>query len=100
MHVGDMLIAGQGMADQNGVGALGVELAIGLIGDLERRQIDAAIERQRLIRAKFRDMRTRVIRLMRALLAMDRLAYDRLYAHHLLVPADLARAPKPRRSGH
>jgi len=100
MHIGDMLIAGQRMADQNGVGALGVERAIGLIGDLERRQVDTAIERQRLIRAEFRDRRTRVIRLVRALLAMDRLTYDRLYAHHLFVPAQPARAPKARLSGH
>ena len=52
MDIGDVLIAGQRMADQDGVGALGIELAIGLIGDLERREIDAAIEPQRLVGAE------------------------------------------------
>ena len=58
MHIGDMLIAGQRMADQNGVGPVGIEFAIGLVGDLERREIDAAIELQRLIRAERRHQRT------------------------------------------
>ena len=72
MHVGDMLVAGQRMTDQDGVGALGVELAIGLIGDLERREIDAAIEPQRLVGAELRDLRARMVRLLRALLGVDR----------------------------
>ena len=49
-----MLIAGQRMADQNGVGTLRIEFAVGLVGDLERRQIDAAIELQRLVGAEHR----------------------------------------------
>ena len=53
MDVGDVLIAGQRMTDQDGVGAIGIELAVGLIGDLERREIDAAIELQRLVHAGF-----------------------------------------------
>ena len=36
MGVGDVLIAGERMADQHGVAALGIERAVGLIGDLER----------------------------------------------------------------
>ena len=44
MHIGDMLVERQRVADQDRIGALGVELAIGLVGDLERREIDAAIE--------------------------------------------------------
>ena len=67
-----MLIAGQRMADQDGVGAVGVELAVGLVGDLERREIDAAIELQRLVHAELRDLRSRMVRLMGAILAMDR----------------------------
>ena len=67
-----MLIAGQRMADQNGVGALGIQFAVGLIGDLERREIDAAIEPQRLVGAKLRDLGARMIRLLRALLGVDR----------------------------
>ena len=72
VHIGDMLVAGQRMADQDGVGAVGIELAIGLVGDLERREIDAAIELQRLVDAELRDLRTRMIRLMRPILGMDR----------------------------
>jgi len=45
MHAGDVLIAGQCMAHKNGVGTLSVEFAIGLVGDLERHEIDAAVER-------------------------------------------------------
>ena len=68
MHIGDMLIAGQRMADQNGVGAIGIEVAIGLVGDLERREIDAAIELQRLVRAELRHRRRRMVGLMGAVL--------------------------------
>ena len=82
MHVGDVLIAGQRMADQNGVGAVGVEFAIGLVGDLERREIDAAIERQRLVHAEQRQLRTRMIRLVRPLLGMDRRTWYRLHVYH------------------
>ena len=78
-----MLIAGQRMADQNGVGAVGIEFAIGLVGDLERREIDAAIEPQRLVGAEQRDQRTRMIRLLRPLVGMDRGTGYRLYVYHL-----------------
>ncbi len=44
MDIGDVLIAGQRMADQDGVRALGIERTIGLVGDLERREIDARVE--------------------------------------------------------
>jgi hypothetical protein len=83
MHIGDMLVAGQGMEDQNGVGALGVELAIGLLGDLERRKVHAAIEPQRLIGAEHGDQRTRMVRLVRPLLSMDRRTWYRLHVCHL-----------------
>ena len=35
MHVGDVLVAGERVADQHRIAALGVERAVGLIGDLE-----------------------------------------------------------------
>ncbi len=38
VRLGDILVAGQGMADEDRVGAVGVELAIGLIGDRIGRQ--------------------------------------------------------------
>jgi hypothetical protein len=82
MDVGDMLIAGQRVEDQNRVGSVGVELAIGLIGDLERLKIDAAIEPQRLIGAEHSQQRTRMIRFVGALLGMDRRTWYRLHAYH------------------
>ena len=72
VHIVDVLVAGQRVADQDGVGAIGVEFAIGLVGDLERREIDAAIELQRLIDAELRHLRSRMICLMGAILAVDR----------------------------
>jgi hypothetical protein len=50
---------------------------------LERRQIDAAIELQRLVLAEARQQRTRMIRLMGALVGMDRRTWDRLNVYHL-----------------
>ncbi len=47
VRVGDVLVAGQRVADQDRVAALGVEPAVGLIGDRERPEIDAAIESHR-----------------------------------------------------
>ena len=52
VNVGDMLVERQRMADQHGVGLVGVQLAIGLVGDLERREADAAIELERRIVAE------------------------------------------------
>ena len=65
MQVGDVLIAGERMADQHRVAALGIEPAIGLIGDLERREIDAGIETKRLVRAEAHDRRMRAVRFAR-----------------------------------
>ena len=48
MRLGDILVAGQGMADQDCVGAVGVEAAIGLISDGVGREADAGVQRQRL----------------------------------------------------
>ena len=52
MDVGDMLVAGERVADQDRVAALGIERAVGLIGDLERRQIDAGVEAQAACRCR------------------------------------------------
>ena len=78
-----MLVAGQRMADQDGVGTVRIQFAIGLVGDLERRQIDAAIELQRLVDAELRDLRRRMIRLMGPVLGMDRGTWYRLNICHL-----------------
>ncbi len=82
-HIGDMLIKRQRMADHDRVGTLCIERAIGLVGDLERRQIDAAIEPQRLIGAERRHQRTRMVGLVRTFLGMDRRAWYRLHVCHL-----------------
>ena len=78
-----MLIAGQRMADQDGVGAIRIQFAIGLIADLERRQVDAAIELQRLLDAELRHQRRRMIGLMGAILGVDRRAGYRMHICHL-----------------
>ena len=44
MRVGDVLVAGQGVADQDCVAALRVERAVGLIGDRDRAELDRAIK--------------------------------------------------------
>ena len=53
--IGDMLIAGQGVADEDRVGLGGVERAIGLIGDAQRREVDAGVHRQRAIGSEAQD---------------------------------------------
>ena len=49
---GDVLVAGQRVADQDGVGLGGVERAVGLVGDLEGAELLAAVEPQRLLGGK------------------------------------------------
>jgi hypothetical protein len=66
MHIGGMLIAGQRMTDQHRIAALGVERAIGLIGDLEGRKIDTGVELERLVGTEPHDRRTRVVGLAHA----------------------------------
>src|SRR5581483_2575085 len=49
--------AGQRVTDHHGVGAVGIERPVGLVGDLERRELDAGIELQRLPGAEARNKR-------------------------------------------
>ena len=74
MIVDEMLVAGQRVADQNRVAAPGIEGAIGLIGDLQRRKIDPGIEPQRLVEAKAHDRRMRIVRFARAVGKIKRCA--------------------------
>ena len=49
MTAGDVLIAGEGVADQDRVALGGVESAVGLISDGQRREIDSRLHRQRAV---------------------------------------------------
>src|SRR5262249_20192802 len=60
MLVRHVLIAGERVADENGVRSLAVEHAISLIRDLEWRKLDTGVELQRTVSAKVHDLRTRV----------------------------------------
>ena len=61
-----MLVAGERVAYQDGVAALGVERAVGLVGDLERGQLDAGVELERLVGAELHHQRTRLVGFARA----------------------------------
>jgi hypothetical protein len=67
MNVGDVLIAGERVADQHRVAALGVERTVGLVGDLERGEVDAGIEPQRLVHAEAGNERMRMVGFARAI---------------------------------
>ena len=81
MFICDVLIAGQRMADQDGVGFGGIKLAIGLVGDLEWREVSAAIKPQRLIAGEHRDPRGRMVCLLGSILGVSR-TRDRLHVYH------------------
>ncbi|GHC76338.1 hypothetical protein GCM10010136_26950 [Limoniibacter endophyticus] len=59
-----MLIAGQGVADQDCVAPILVQCAIGLVGDLEWRQHRARVKLQGIVRAEMRNLAGRKIRLI------------------------------------
>ncbi len=46
MHACDVLVARERMTNQHGVGARGIQPAIGLVGDLKRGELDAGVEPQ------------------------------------------------------
>ena len=54
MNGRDVLVAGQGMADENGVGLGVVQAADGRVGDAQGRERYAAVERQRPVAARSR----------------------------------------------
>jgi hypothetical protein len=64
MGVGDMLVAGQGMADQDRVAAVLVERPVGLVGDLQEVDAMAGIEDERLVRPETGDRARRVVGLI------------------------------------
>jgi hypothetical protein len=63
MLVGEMLVRRQRMADEDGVGFLCVERAIGLVGDLEGLQIKAAGKFQRRVLGKADKLAARLMHL-------------------------------------
>ena len=67
-----MLIAGERVGDEDGIAARGVERAVGLIGDLQRGEIDPGIEPQRIVGGKTHDQRMRMVRLALAVGAIER----------------------------
>src|SRR5262249_2151488 len=66
MQVGDVLIAGERMANQHRVAALGIQRAVSLITDLKWSELDARIEGKRLIQAETDDERMRLVGFARA----------------------------------
>ena len=72
MIVDGVLIAGQRMANQHRIAAIGIERAIGLIGDLQRGKIDAGVQVQRIVRGKTDDRRMRLVRFAGAVGKIER----------------------------
>jgi hypothetical protein len=58
-----MLIAGERVADQHRVAAVGIERTVCLVGDLKGAERDACVEPERLVFPKDLDRRVRLIRL-------------------------------------
>jgi hypothetical protein len=69
-----MLVASERVADQHRVAALGVERPVGLIGDLQRAEIDAGVKPQRFAHRKAYDRRMRRVRFARAVGEIERCA--------------------------
>ena len=67
-----MLIAGERMANKHSIVALGVERAVGLVGDLQRREIDATVEPKRIVRRKAHQERMRMVRFAPAVGEVER----------------------------
>ena len=59
-----MLVAGQRVADQDGVRPVGIERAVGLVRDLQMVEPAAGIEKQRLVRPEAGDEARRVVGLV------------------------------------
>jgi hypothetical protein len=97
MVIDDVLIAGERVADENGIAALGVECAVSLVRDLQWAEIDAGIEPQRIVRRKAHDQRMRMVRFARAVGEIERGAgLCHKYFPDRRFPASVA--PPPRRS--
>ena len=81
MVIDRVLVAGQRVADEDRVAALGVERAVGLVSNLRRTEINPGIEPQWIVGRKSHDERVRMIRLARTVGAIER---DAGLSHKLL----------------
>src|SRR5579862_2593019 len=72
MGVEHVLVAGERVAHQHCIAALGIERAVSLVGDLQRAEIDAGIEPQRIVRRKPHHRRMRRVRFARAVGKIER----------------------------
>src|SRR5262249_18048876 len=89
MSIGNVLVAGEGVADQYRVAALGIERAIGLVSDLERREIDAGVEVKRLVGAEANDERMGIVGFARPVGGIERngeIGLDHLYNPAAVIP--------------
>ena len=75
----DVLVAGQRVADEDGVGSVGVERAIGLVGNLQVVDLAAGIEPERLVRAKTQYLARRVVSLVERVVSARARRYGRWY---------------------
>jgi hypothetical protein len=72
MQVGHVLVAGERVAHQHRIGAIGIQGAIGLVSDLQRAELNAGIEFERPVRPK--TGQRGVVRLVRLARCIRRLA--------------------------
>ena len=75
--LGDVLVAGQRVADQDRIRPRGVERAVGLVGDLQVIEPPAGIEKERLVRAEVHHQTRRIVGLV---LRVVRTARSRSFA--------------------
>ena len=64
--IGDMLVGRERVADEHGVRLFRIELAIGLVGDLEGCEVHPAVEPQGIVRAEMSDEARRIVDLAEA----------------------------------
>ena len=77
MDVGDVLVARQRVADEDGIAARGVQRPVGLIGDGERRERAAGVETERPVEGEARDKALRRLDLaLRSRRGLDPRAFD------------------------
>jgi hypothetical protein len=87
MDIGDMLVAGERVADEHQIRLRRVQFAISLIGDGEGCEAGPAIERQRLMRREMHDLALRIGDLRQPQGVIGKSLRRRCLAHRSLVQA-------------